>query len=120
VPNAHDVSYLAGLATLAAVLAAHWGVTRLRRFPGVARLIEHPPRLLVARGQVLDDELHRSGLTRDDLYGLLRQRGVQDLGEARFVVFERRGQVSVVRRGERSGGEPDLVRDVVARTSAGA
>ena len=35
----------------------------------------------------------------------------------RFVVFEQRGQVSVVRHGEQSGGEPDLVRDVVARTS---
>jgi len=51
VPNASDASYLAGLATLAALLLAHWGLTRLRRFPSVAHLLEQTPRLLVAQGR---------------------------------------------------------------------
>ena len=77
VPNAHDASYLHGLATLAAVLAAHWCLTRLRLLPGVTRVLEHRPRLLVAHGRVLDDELRRCGLTRNDLYGILRQHGIE-------------------------------------------
>jgi len=116
VPNAHDASYLAGLATLAAVLFGHWCLTRLRQFPSVAQLLEHSPRLLVAQGRVLDDELRRCGLTRSDLYGLLRRQGVEDLGEVRFAIFEQRGQLSVIRHAERSVPEPDLVRDIVART----
>jgi uncharacterized membrane protein YcaP (DUF421 family) len=119
VPNAHDASYLAGLATLAAVLFGHWCLTRLRRFPGVARLLEHTPRLLVAQGRVLDDELRRCGLTRSDLYGLLRRQGVGDLSEVRFAVFEQRGQVSVIRRTDPSGPEPALVRDIAARAPPG-
>ena len=64
VPNAHDGSYLNGLATLATVLGAHAGLTRLRLRNGAARLLEHRPRLLVAEGRVLEDELRRCGLTR--------------------------------------------------------
>ena len=111
VPNAHDAGYLAGAATLITVLLAHRLTARLRFRPLFAKLIDHPPRLLVADGKVLDAELRRCGLTRQDLYGLLRQHGVDELASVRFVVFEQRGQVSVVRR----GGAPtdtELLRDL--------
>ena len=117
VPNASDASYLAGLATLAALLLAHGGLTRLRRFPSVAHLLEQTPRLLVAQGRVLEDELRRCGLTGDDLDGLLRRQGIGDLGEVRYAVLEPRGQLSVIRHAERSSPEPPLVRDIVARTA---
>ncbi len=116
-PSASDSSYLAGAATLVALLAAHRCVSRLRRFPSVSHLVERAPRLLVAHGKVLDHELRRCGMTEGDLRGLLRQRGVGELHEARFVVLERRGQISVIRGGEGDGAEPELVRDVLARSS---
>jgi uncharacterized membrane protein YcaP (DUF421 family) len=116
-PSAADSSYLAGAATL---LAAHWCVARLRGFPGVAHLLEHAPRLLVAHGQVLDGELRRCGMTRSDLYGLLRQRGVGELSEALFVVLERRGQNSVIRNDGRDGATPGLVRDLPVQAPRGA
>ncbi len=111
VPNAHDAGYLAGAATLIAVLLAHRLVTRLRLRPLFARLIDHPPRLLVADGRVLDAELRRTGLTRQDLYGLLRQHGIDELTSVRYVVFEQRGQVSVVRRGAATT-DAELLRDL--------
>ena len=117
VPNAEATSYLAGAATLVTVLAAHALITRLRRFPAIVHVIEHSPRLLVADGRVLDQELRRCGLTHSDLYGLLRQRGISDLGELRFVVFEQRGQISVIRRTDPSLPEQDLIRDVAAQVN---
>ena len=116
-PSASDSSYLAGAATLAALVLAHRCVSRLRRFPSVSHLVERAPRLLVAHGRMLDGELRRCGMTEDDLRGLLRQRGVGELGEARFVVLEKRGQVSVIRDGGREGSEPELVRDVLERAA---
>jgi uncharacterized membrane protein YcaP (DUF421 family) len=62
---------------------------------------------------VLEDELRRCGLTRDDLYGALRRQGIEDLDEARYVVLEQRGQISIVRHNT----EADLVRDIVERTT---
>jgi uncharacterized membrane protein YcaP (DUF421 family) len=105
VPNAHDAGYLAGAATLITLLLAHRLTARLRYRPLFTRLIDHPPRLLVADSKVLDDELRRCGLTRRDLYGLLRQHGVGELASVRFVVLEQRGQVSVVRRGASTDAE---------------
>ena len=119
-PSASDSSYLAGAATLVAVLVAHGCVSRLRRFPSMAHLVDRAPRLLVAHGRVLDGELRRCGMTEGDLRGLLRQRGVGDLGEARFVVLEQRGQISVIRHDGQGGAPPELVRDVLARASPGA
>jgi uncharacterized membrane protein YcaP (DUF421 family) len=94
VPNATDASYLAGVATLVTVLAAHAVITRLRQFPSIARLIEHSPRVLVSDGHVLEQELRRCGLTRGDLNALLRQEGVQELSEVKYLIFEQRGRVS--------------------------
>jgi uncharacterized membrane protein YcaP (DUF421 family) len=110
VPNAHDAGYLAGAATLITIMLAHRLTARLRYRPLFAKLIDHPPRLLVADGKVVDDELRRCGLTRRDLYGMLRQHGVDELASIRFVVFEQRGQVSVVRRSATT--DTELLRDL--------
>src|SRR4051795_4745033 len=47
VPNAGGTGSLAGAAPLVTVLVAHAGLTRLRLRPVMARLLDHPPRLLV-------------------------------------------------------------------------
>jgi uncharacterized membrane protein YcaP (DUF421 family) len=112
VPNASTTSYLAGAVTLVTVLTAHRIVSRLRQVPGMALLFDHPPRVLVSRGQVLDSQLRRSGLTRDDLYGVLRQHGVFELKDVHLVVFEQRGKISVIRRADVLESEPELVRDI--------
>jgi uncharacterized membrane protein YcaP (DUF421 family) len=44
-------------------------------------MIDHPPGVLVARGKIQGRELARAGLTTADVYALLRQHGVGDLGE---------------------------------------
>jgi uncharacterized membrane protein YcaP (DUF421 family) len=98
VPNSTTTSYVQGAVTLVTVLVLHNVVTRLRFLPRIALLVDHPPRLLVRDGQIQDRWLRRCGLTRDDLFGLLRQQGVVDLAEVRYVIFEQRGRVSVVLR----------------------
>jgi uncharacterized membrane protein YcaP (DUF421 family) len=120
VPNAEGTSYLAGAATLVTILVAHRAITHLRSVPRFGRFVEHPPRVLVANGEVRDDELERSGLTRADLYTQLRQQGVGDLGEVRYVIFEPRGQLSVIRRAAEDDSPAGLVRDAVDRAAAGA
>lgn len=117
VPNADTTSYLAGAVTLLTLLIAHRCITRLRQFPTIASLVDHSPRLLVSQGRVLHHELKRCGLTLSDLYGLLRQHGVDDLKEVRYVVFEQRGQVSVIHHSKQEASDKGLVEDIVERTS---
>lgn len=113
VPNAHDASYLAGFVTLAAVLLTHGVVTRLRHVPAMARVVDRAPHLLVARGEILDGELRRCGLTREDLHSLLRQQGIQDPGEVRFAVLEPRGQLSIIRSSSAELPAPGLIQGLV-------
>lgn len=111
VPNA-DTSYLAGAATLIAVLVSHSVVARLRRFPRASRLFDHPPKLLVSQGKVLVSELHRAGLTTDDLHGLLRQHGIFELTDVYAVIFEQRGKLSVIQKSQVKEVEPQLLRQI--------
>lgn len=113
VPNAHDASYLTGLVTLAAVLATHAAVTRLRQVPSVAFVLDRAPHLVVAHGRILDEELRRCGLTVPDLHSMLRQQGIQDTGEVRFAVLEPRGQLSIIRSSSAEMPEPGLIQGLV-------
>ncbi|MFC0005578.1 DUF421 domain-containing protein [Micromonospora siamensis] len=101
-PSAPDASYLSGAVTLLAILAAHALITWVRLRPAGRRLIEQGPVVVVARGQVLWGNLHRSGITRSDLDALLREHGVADPAGVHLAVLEGRGRLSVLSR-ERSG-----------------
>jgi uncharacterized membrane protein YcaP (DUF421 family) len=87
-------------------------VAKLRQFPNLSTLFDHPPRVLVSHGQVLTSELRRAGLTIDDLYGLLRQHGVLDVKDAYLVIFEQRGRLSVIKQADLRESEPQLLRDI--------
>ena len=112
VPNASTTSYIEGATTLVAVLVAHRVVAKLRQFPSVAPLFDHPPRVLVSHGEILEAELRRAGLTKNDLNGLLRQHGILNLRDAHLVIFEQRGRLSVVRQDQVGDSEPELIRNV--------
>ena len=62
-----------------------------RRHSRVVRLIDHPPRVLVAHGELQGKELAGAGLTAADVYALLRENGVGDLGQVGYLLYEIRG-----------------------------
>lgn len=97
-PSSPDASYLSGTATLLAILVGHALITWLRLLPAGRRLIEKGPVVVVSQGRVLTGNLHRSGLTRADLDGLLREHGVADPAEVHLAVLEGRGRLSVLRQ----------------------
>ena len=117
VPNADTTSYLAGAVTLITVLAAHRIVSKLRQFPSLPFLFDHRPRVLVQDGRILPAELRHAGITEDDLYGILRQQGVVDLSQVRFVIFEQRGKVSVIRHSDVREPGSELIRNAIERSS---
>ena len=73
-------------------------------------MFDHPPRVVLSKGQVLDAQLRRSGLTKDDLFGLLRQQGVLEIKEVYRVIFEQRGKISAIRQADLKDPHPELLR----------
>jgi len=103
-----SISFATGAVALVTLLAVHRLVAFARRHSRIARMIDHPPRVLVAGGEVQHRELARAGLTAADVYALLRQQGVDDLGQVGYLLYETRGVTTVIG----TGGEPGpLMRD---------
>jgi uncharacterized membrane protein YcaP (DUF421 family) len=73
--------------------------------PAAARVIRPQPLLLVRDGRILDRNLRRELLTEDELRGLLREQGVDNLARVREARMESDGQISVTLRagGQRRG-----------------
>ena len=114
--TASDTSFATSAVALVTLLVAHRVVTILRRHSRVVRLIDHPPCVLVARGALQDGELARAGLTDTDVYELLREHGVGDLGQVGYLLYEPRGTVTVISADREPG---PLVRDGLAASGYG-
>lgn len=107
--GAGSQSYVVGGAALVTLVAVHRVASLLRLRPIVGKLVDHRIRVLLADGEVRHDELRRCGLTDDDLYSELRQHGVLSLEDLRYVLYESKGQISIVQAAPGGGHDPELV-----------
>ena len=104
---------LGGLEVFISVLAFRW-----RWF---ARLIEGEPTVLVHEGRLLRPNLRREHISLCDLRQELRKKGLEDYKEAKEVVLEACGKVSVIPREEvaeslaRIRAELALIREELGR-----
>jgi uncharacterized membrane protein YcaP (DUF421 family) len=94
--TAADTSFATSAVALITLLVVHRAVAIARRHSRVVRLIDHPPRVLVAHGELQGKELAAAGLTVADVYALLRENGVGDLGQVGYLLYEARGSVTVI------------------------
>jgi uncharacterized membrane protein YcaP (DUF421 family) len=94
--TAADTSFATSAIALVTFLVAHRVVAILRRHSRFVRLIDHPPRVLVARGELQARELTRAGLTDADVQALLREKGVSDLSQVGYLLYEPRGAVTLI------------------------
>jgi uncharacterized membrane protein YcaP (DUF421 family) len=65
-------------------------------FDAVRRFSEPPPLLLIQKGRILHRNLRREYITVQDLLSLLRQQGIDDVGEVKKAYLEGDGQFSVI------------------------
>jgi uncharacterized membrane protein YcaP (DUF421 family) len=91
-----STSFATGAVALVTLLVVHRLVAFARRHSRIARIIDHPPRVLVTQGKIQGRELARAGLTAADVYALLRQHGVDDLGQVGYLLYETRGVTTVI------------------------
>jgi uncharacterized membrane protein YcaP (DUF421 family) len=88
---------LVGVVALLAVLLAHALLTFGRYLPWLTKLTDHRIRVLVDHGRLRRRQLLVCGLTEADLFAQLREQGVGDLEELRYVLYETTGELTVVR-----------------------
>ena len=107
---AEGQSVAVGAAALVTILVAHYLLTVGRFRPFVARLVDHRVRVLVDHGRLRPDQLRRCGLTEAEVLAQLRQHGVASLAELRYVLYESKGDLTIVREPGADTADPELVR----------
>lgn len=103
-----------GAVALISLVAVHRLASLLRFSPLFGKLADHRIRVLVADGELRRRQLRLCGLTDNDLHAELRQRGVFDVQELRYVLYEAKGGLSLVRRDE--DDEPLVTAGLAAAT----
>jgi uncharacterized membrane protein YcaP (DUF421 family) len=86
-----------GAVALGTLFGLQFVVGNLRkRVPGITRLIDNAPLLLMDGEEVLSDNLQRANMTEADLRAKLREANVTRWEQVRAVVMESTGDVSVL------------------------
>jgi uncharacterized membrane protein YcaP (DUF421 family) len=67
------------------------------RFPAFGRLLRPAPLPLVERGRILRHNMRREFLTEDELWGSLREQGVESLDGVKVAYMEGNGKITVLR-----------------------
>jgi uncharacterized membrane protein YcaP (DUF421 family) len=108
--NAMDDGYRSvteGIALVATLAFWNYLINWLSfRSKGFARFAEPRPLLLVRDGRLLEGNLRREMLTRDELMAQLREQSIERLDEVRWAYMESDGRISVRRIERPSGGKP--------------
>jgi uncharacterized membrane protein YcaP (DUF421 family) len=68
------------------------------RFRGTRRLLDGEPLIVVERGKVIEKNLDRERMTREELAALLRQQQVASVDDVEWAVLETSGAVTVIRK----------------------
>lgn len=92
-------SFATGAVALITLFTAHRIVAELHRRGWLGELLIRKPLILLANGRLQPKALRTAGLADHDVYRLLRQSGESDVEDLQYVLFEERGEVTIVRAG---------------------
>lgn len=106
---ANDQSFVIGAVALVTLLFTHWLVSLARFSPVLAKLVDHRVRVLVDHGRIHRDQLRRCGVTENDLLAKLREQGVASLDDLRYVLYENKGDLTIVTESSSNQSDADLV-----------
>jgi uncharacterized membrane protein YcaP (DUF421 family) len=105
-----DPPLLLAAAALAAVYGLQLLIARLRIHSETVRtLVDNQPVLLMENGRMLEANMRASEITRADLLAKLREANVLRLAQARAVVLETTGDISVLHAAEDDPVEVETV-----------
>lgn len=65
-------------------------------FPAVERLFSPPPMMIIQDGRLLQRNIRREFITREELFRHIREEGLEDVSQVKFAFIEGDGQISVI------------------------
>ncbi len=91
-----SVPVVEGVAAVAAVVGSQRILTELRIRTRFDQVVDNPPVLVIAHGNVLSDQLEETGMNLQDVWSTLRANGLSSPEQATAMIFEPTGERSVL------------------------
>lgn len=76
------------------------GIAALREMPLVRNLVDNEPILLMNGTEMLEENMKKAKVTREDLFGKLREANITQFNQIKAVVMETTGDISVLHHHE--------------------
>jgi len=94
-----DNSVLGGMIGALTILAVNWAVSRIAfDSPRFERAIEGVPTVLIHDGRIVESNLRKETISREDLMSNLRSQGCFSLSEVETAVLEPSGKISLMKK----------------------
>jgi uncharacterized membrane protein YcaP (DUF421 family) len=68
------------------------------RFRGLRPLLDGEPIVIVQDGEAIDANLRRERLTEEELMSQARLQGIEHIGQIKWAVLERTGEISFIQQ----------------------
>ncbi|WP_326914922.1 DUF421 domain-containing protein [Sphingopyxis chilensis] len=78
-------------------------------FPKAQNILEGSPRVIVRDGVIIEENLRRDRLTRDEILSEMRLAGIGRLGDVEWAILEPQGKISFIARGREPSPQQDAV-----------
>src|SRR5437763_15897577 len=94
-----DYSLTGGVVVISTIALLQVFVSWLSfRFPRTRRVLDGEPLIVVERGKILEKNLDRERMTREELAALRREQQVASVDEVEWAVLETSGVVTVIKK----------------------
>jgi uncharacterized membrane protein YcaP (DUF421 family) len=95
--NAGDNSLIGGLISALTLVFLNYCVNKLiLKNKKIENLIEGRPQILIKDGKLFDVVMLASGITREEINGVIRQHGCDDVKDVQLAILETNGSISVL------------------------
>ena len=97
-------------ATLAICTFAFWALLlswTTYLFPRAKDLLEGTPRVVVRNGEIVNENLRRDRLTRDEILSEMRLAGIGRMSDVAWAILEPQGKMSFIRKDDGDARQQD-------------
>ncbi len=92
-----SVALADGVLAFALLIGLQYLITILAlRSKRVSQWVKATPSLIVYNGEILTETMHKERISEDEVYAALRQKGVASIDQAKAVVLEADGSLSII------------------------
>lgn len=92
-----NTTLIGGLVAAASLFVVNFLFKQLLfRFPALAKFIQGEPIMLVYKGSIKIDNMHRTRITHGELMEAIREHGVESLADVDLAILEVDGNISIL------------------------